>query len=183
MDSFTSPVSGGKIKSKMFSKEVEIKTSKNSKVKSPYSGVVDFVGSDEVKIKHNFNGNLIYTKFKKVTPISGLNVGERLSDGEHFANAADENIEFSIIDKNGKTLSVDSFFKESDKSFTGGKTTNKPALLQFYGDLLKYPFDMIGDINPLSKKAWTGKETQTESSKIIDKILDEEIKRIKNLLK
>ena len=192
MIQFISPVSGSKITDIPGSKSIKLSPSYGSPIVSPYQGRVDNVGNDSITILHNLNDRDVYSHFSGINrPQVGVNVP--LKQGETIAYGDTTDIEYSILDDNGKKQPVIPFFKgintdvTTDKDDTS-KDTNKekndrPKPIQgksyiadFLSDIALSPFKAIH--KPMQKGL-----NKLSGDKDDDGKLNEEIDRIKKLLK
>ena len=192
MIQFISPVSGSKITDIPGSKSIKLSPSYGSPIVSPYQGRVDNVGNDSITILHNLNDRDVYSHFSGIhRPQVGVNVP--LKQGETIAYGDTTDIEYSILDDNGKKQPLIPFFKgintdvTTDKDDTS-KDTNKekndrPKPLQgksyiadFLSDIALSPFKAIH--KPMQKGL-----NKLSGDKDDDGKLNEEIDRIKKLLK
>ena len=192
MIQFISPVSGSKITDIPGSKSIKLSPSYGSPIVSPYQGRVDNVGNDSITILHNLNDRDVYSHFSGIhRPQVGVNVP--LKQGETIAYGDTTDIEYSILDDNGKKQPVIPFFKgintdvTTDKDDTS-KDTNKekndrPKPIQgksyiadFLSDIALSPFKAIH--KPMQKGL-----NKLSGDKDDDGKLNEEIDRIKKLLK
>ena len=196
MIQFISPVSGSKITDIPGSKSIKLSPSYGSPIVSPYQGRVDNVGNDSITILHNLNDRDVYSHFSGIhRPQVGVNVP--LKQGETIAYGDTTDIEYSILDDNGKKQPVIPFFKgintdvTTDKDDTSKDTnidTNKekndrPKPIQgksyiadFLSDIALSPFKAIH--KPMQKGL-----NKLSGDKDGDGKLNEEIDRIKKLLK
>ena len=196
MIQFISPVSGSKITDIPGSKSIKLSPSYGSPIVSPYQGRVDNVGNDSITILHNLNDRDVYSHFSGINrPQVGVNVP--LKQGETIAYGDTTDIEYSILDDNGKKQPVIPFFKgintdvTTDKDDTSKDTnidTNKekndrPKPIQgksyiadFLSDIALSPFKAIH--KPMQKGL-----NKLSGDKDDDGKLNEEIDRIKKLLK
>jgi hypothetical protein len=196
MIQFISPVSGSKITDIPGSKSIKLSPSYGSPIVSPYQGRVDNVGNDSITILHNLNDRDVYSHFSGIhRPQVGVNVP--LKQGETIAYGDTTDIEYSILDDNGKKQPVIPFFKgintdvTTDKDDTSKDTnidTNKekndrPKPIQgksyiadFLSDIALSPFKAIH--KPMQKGL-----NKLSGDKDDDGKLNEEIDRIKKLLK
>jgi len=199
MGKLTEPFAGGTMKKKSLSKTVEIETYKFNNLRSPYAGEITIDDPSDcngkLQIKHQVDGQIIYTEFCGVS--STLPTGGRVSNGEKIGKAKDDTVEMTIRDSSLRPINHVPFFSDipttdstqttSDnnkkpKSYSKGDT-DKLVLWNFFGDMLSKPVDLLHKVNPLSKQAWTGKKTTNESVKDNDVIFENQVDRIKKLMK
>jgi hypothetical protein len=200
MIQFVNPVSGSRFNRIPGSKSVKITPNYGTPIVSPYRGVVTEVQNSGVTITHNINNVLYHSHFKGIhRPQVGVNVP--LRQGESFAYGDDNDIEYSILDDNGKKLDVMMFINGFDNNSNTRTTTNdpdkdknkdknknknkkpielsdKPPLHDFFTDILLSPLNLIH--KPLKKGLDKLKGIKDDDE---DENLNEEINRIKKLLK
>ena len=199
MGKLTEPFAGGNMKKKGLSKTVEIETYKFNNLRSPYVGEITIDDPSDcngkLQIRHQVDGQIIYTEFCGV--LSNLPTGTRVSNGDKIGKAKDDVVEMTIRDVNLRPISHVPFFSDvpntndtqttsdtSKKPKSYSKTdTDKLVLWNFFGDMLSKPVDLLRNVNPLSKQAWTGKKTTNESVKDNDVIFENQVDRIKKLMK
>jgi len=192
MIQFVKPVNGSRLNSILGSKSVKITPSYGTPIVSPYKGVVSEVVNDGVVITHTINNKKYYSNFKGIhRPQVGVNVP--LKQGESFAYGNNTDIEFSILDDNGRKLDVMTFINgfddgttttNPDKNKEKNKNKNKeinltdtPPLHDFFTDILLSPLNLIH--KPLKK----GMDKLKGKNDDDDDKINEDINRIKQLLK
>ena len=148
----------------------------NDRLFPPADGIITETSSEcngLIKIKHNVNGETIYSKFCGVGNISAI-TGQNVRKSNTIGYFGTKPIYFTLLDKRDKKLNIESFFTDipKDKKSETKKSSYTPPTQS--DDLAKYlikatlgapfiPFAL------LSKK---------DKSKI-----EEELTRIKKLLK
>jgi hypothetical protein len=168
----------------------------------------DKIDNDSIIIQHSLNNQHVYSKFKGINRFQvGVNVP--LKQGESFAYGDTTDIEYSILDENGKKMSIIPFFngiddetnKKSDKKDDDDKnkkgTTPKIPGKSYTSDFLTHvalkPFELIHNmIRPKTdeeeaeakmKKEKKQKEKDDADFEKKLKNVNEDINRIKQLLK
>lgn len=196
MIQFVKPVNGSRLNSMLGSKSVKITPSYGTPIVSPYKGVVSEVVNDGVVITHTINNKKYYSNFKGIhRPQVGVNVP--LKQGESFAYGNNTDIEFSILDDNGRKLDVMTFIngfddgksvvpvttdddeenKKKKKNKEPIELSDKPPLHDFFTDILLSPLNLIH--KPLKK----GMDKLKGKKDDDDDKINEDINRIKQLLK
>ena len=200
---FVNPAPFGEMKYDNF-KEVKLLSFPGSKLSSPHNGVV--VRSltppceNYLKIAHNVDGNIVYSLFCGVTQ-RFVNNGDKVRKGETIGKFGDDKIMYHIVDDNDKKLQIVKFFEsevepvkskkedgkekedekkkkeETPKSKVKNKEKKGPNIDPDHGmeniglDLILLPFSALNAV------------TSKKSDKEKDKKLEEQINRIKNILK
>ena len=210
MIKFINPINGSKITNISGSKSVMLTPNYGSPIVSPYKGLVHNINNDSIVIKHNLNNQNVYSQFKGINRYQvGVNVP--LKQGESFAYGDTTDIEYSILDENGKKMSVMPFFngiddgtnKKSEKETDTDKNKNKKGTTptipgkSYTADFLTHlalkPLDLIHNvIRPktdeeeaeakLKKEKKQKEKDDAEFEKKLQKV-NEDINRIKQLLK
>lgn len=113
MIQFINPISGSRITDIPGSKSVMLTPNYGSPIVSPYKGLVYNINNDTIIIQHSLTNQYVYSKFKGINRFQvGVNVP--LKQGESFAYGDTTDIEYSILDENGKKMSVMPFFNGID---------------------------------------------------------------------
>jgi hypothetical protein len=208
MIQFINPISGSRITDIPGSNSVMLTPNYGSPILSPYKGIVYKIDNDSIIIQHSLNNQYVYSKFKGINRFQvGVNVP--LKQGESFAYGDTTDIEYSILDENGKKMSIIPFFngiddetnKKSDKKDDDDKnkkgTTPKIPGKSYTSDFLTHvalkPFELIHNmIRPKTdeeedeakmKKEKKQKEKDDADFEKKLKNVNEDINRIKQLLK
>ena len=205
MIQFINPISGSRITDIPGSKSVMLTPNYGSPIVSPYKGLVYNINNDTIIIQHSLTNQYVYSKFKGINRFQvGVNVP--LKQGESFAYGDTTDIEYSILDENGKKMSVMPFFngiddetnkkydkKDDDKNKKGTTPTipGKSYTADFLTHLALKPFELIH--NKLRPKTDEEKEEserkkeearkKKEDEKNAKNQVTEEINRIRQLLK
>jgi hypothetical protein len=201
MIQFINPVSGSRLIDVPGSKSVKITTNYGDRIVSPYVGVVQDVTNDSVTIYHNVNNQNVYSKFTGIhRPQVSVNVP--LKQGESFAYGDATDIEYSILNDNGKKISVVPYFQgintnsstnnsnkgngnPSNSDSDNDKTDNdkrpqpkagKSYIADFFTDIALKPFKVVHKPMQKGLDKLSGKKSDDEN-------LNEQIDRIKQLLK
>jgi|LauGreDrversion2_2_1035103.scaffolds.fasta_scaffold35577_2 hypothetical protein len=207
MIQFINPISGSRITDIPGSKSVMLTPNYGSPIVSPYKGLVYNINNDSIIIQHSLNNQYVYSKFKGINRFQvGVNVP--LKQGESFAYGDTTDIEYSILDENGKKMSVMPFFNGIDDG-TNKKDDNKdddnnknkkgitPTIpgksytADFLTQLALKPFELIHNkIRPKTDEEKEESERKKEEArkkkedeKNSKNQVTEEINRIKQLLK
>jgi hypothetical protein len=162
MEKFINPAPYGNMKSSMMSKSVDLISYPNSKLINPYDGVIIFDRTPScenfIKIKHEFNGDDIYSEFCNVGK-SFVSPGDRIKQGQIIGHFTDDRISYSIKNNDDKKLDVSTYMKgvgpkkEDPKKEDPKK--NKPILDignknvgsgNVFLDTLLSPFSIANDI-------------------------------------
>lgn len=195
MDKFELPVSGGR-PSDLSSKEISISTHQGNLVRSPYDGVVQSVDVNDcggnVKIKHIVGNDVYHSNICEVNRIT-VNKGDNLRKGSSLGIAGNKDLRYSILDNRNQKVRLKPFFegidsgtskdekkkeKEDGKKKEDSLDTSQiglPTDGSFHDTFLKtmlFPFTA-------ADKAF-GKNFKPVME---NKILQEEVNRIKQLLK
>jgi murein DD-endopeptidase MepM/ murein hydrolase activator NlpD len=197
MIQFINPVSGSRMIDIPGSKSIKLSPGYGTPIVSPYDGVVENVGNDSVTISHNVNNQNVYSKFSGIhRPQVGVNVP--LRQGETLAYGDTTDIEYSIMDDNGRKVSVVPYFqginpntttnnhttsnygdddeeKKKEKNDRPKPIAGKSYIADFLSDIALTPFKVIH--KPMQKGL-----NKLSGAKDDDSV-NEEIKRIKQLLK
>ena len=114
MEKFINPAPYGNMKSSMMSKSVDLIAYPNSKLINPYDGVIIFDRTPScenfIKIKHEFNGDDIYSEFCNVGK-SFVSPGDRIKQGQIIGYFTDDRISYSIKNNDDKKLDVSTYLK------------------------------------------------------------------------
>jgi hypothetical protein len=195
MITFDLPVSGGKTHNTSSSKELMISSYQGNLVRSPYDGVIYSVDPNHcgghIKIEHNVDGNNYLSNFCEVNRIT-VNRGDSVRKNHSIGIMGDKDIVYSILDRGGKKVPFKPFFdgidndsktkepkkdekteKDPKKSETNDlgvpKDTDSQDLISQIG---LAPFNLAHNLFGSKFKPV-----------IENKILQEELNRIKQLLK
>jgi len=201
MIQFVNPISGSRITDIPGSNSVMLTPNYGSPIVSPYKGLVYNINNDSIIIQHSLDNQYVYSKFKGINRFQvGVNVP--LKQGESFAYGDTTDIEYSILDENGKKMSVMPFFngiddgtnKKSDKDDNNkNKTKKEPTstipgksyTADFLTHLALKPLDLFHNmIRPKTdeEKADAKMKKEKEKDEKLQKV-NEDINRIKQLLK
>lgn len=185
---YFSPVKGVELETKTFSKTVEFDAGPMQTIFSPVKGIIEVNPSNKnITIKGDDGSKLSFDKVGKstVTNNSMVNIGSPIG------YTGDEPLELTVSDKKGSKIDVKSYLagglpltgkgEESDdtsssrssyKSSTSGsgKKITDYALVKGIGQALYAPFHLLKNIT-------------RESKEKNDNLLNEEIDRIKKLMK
>jgi hypothetical protein len=188
MNHFISPSPNGHLNQGMLSKTVGLSSYNNDRLVSPYDGIVvpSFNRCDgNLSIEHNVNGEIFYSDFCEITRII-VGIGGAVKQGHTIGYFSDNEISFSILNKNKSKqnvndfLSGNRFIKDVKKSETKEPKTKESNVKSnndriggsdIFTDMLLSPLSFI-------KKALTDKPKKKK-----DDDLNENIIRIKQLLK
>ena len=114
MEKFINPAPYGNMKSSMMSKSVDLIAYPNSKLINPYDGVIVFDRTPScenfIKIKHEFNGDDIYSEFCNVGK-SFVSPGDKIKQGQIIGHFTDDRISYSIKNNDDKKLDVSTYMK------------------------------------------------------------------------
>jgi hypothetical protein len=209
MIQFINPISGSRITDIPGSKSVMLTPNYGSPIVSPYKGLVYNINNDTIIIQHSLKNQYVYSKFKGINRFQvGVNVP--LKQGESFAYGDTTDIEYSILDENGKKMSVMPFFngiddgtnkkddetnkKDDDNKNKKGTTPTIPGksyTADFLTHLALKPLELFHNkIRPKTDKEKEESERKKEEArkkkedeKNSKNQVTEEINRIKQLLK
>ena len=194
MIQFINPVSGSRMIDIPGSKSIKLSPGYGTPIVSPYDGVVEDVENDSVTISHNVNNQNVYSKFSGIhRPQVGVNVPLRQGETLAYGDATD--IEYSVMDDNGRKVSVVPYFqginpnttthnhttsndddeKKKEKNNRPKPIAGKSYIADFLSDIALSPFKFVH--KPMQKGL-----NKLSGVKDDDK-LNEEIDRIKKLLK
>ena len=199
MEKFEIPVSGGNVNDSN-SKELVISSYQGNLVRAPYEGVVDKMDPNHcggyVKIQHNVNGQQYYSSFCEVNRIT-VNRGDNIRKGSSIGIMGDKDITYSVLDSSSRKIKVKPFFSGIDD---GSKKSTEPKKEPKKADNNKkdptYDLGSPKDDNGqdifskvglapfnLIDKIFNIKPIPLNNESIMeDKVLQEELKRIKKLL-
>jgi hypothetical protein len=183
MVKFELPVSGGR-PSDLSSKEITISSYQGNLIRSPYDGVVESVDINDcggnVKIKHIVGNDVFHSNLCEVNRIT-VNKGDNLRKGSSLGIAGDKDLKYSILNSRNQKVRLETFFngidtKTSEKKKEKEKEKNKQSsnTSTFHDSFIKsmlFPFGAV-------EKLLGGKSKPVSENKI----LQEEIERIKKLL-
>lgn len=121
--SFEKPIKFGRLKSSSSTNKKFVYTPDSfDKVLAPYDGHIDEIDLNKddgfIKIKHNVDGETIYSELKGVTKNSNdlyISWGKDVKKGEELAKAGTTDIEFQIKDKERNFKNIDPYFSLSPK--------------------------------------------------------------------
>ena len=163
----------------------------DDRIISPYDGEVVSTSDTEcggnIKLKHYFNGKIIYSNFCGVNRSNVLS-GQNVYQSKPIGTFGDKELKFEVIDGNGSKQDINSLLKGSIDSKTFDKSEEKTS--KKYGgtstgigsDLMKM---VLGSpswaAEKISKSAEIKKKPKPEEEP--NDIVFEEIKRIKTLMK
>ena len=194
MIQFINPVSGSRMIDIPGSKSIKLSPGYGTPIVSPYDGVVENVGNDSVTISHNVNNQNVYSKFSGIhRPQVGVSVP--LRQGETLAYGDSTDIEYSVMNDNGRKVSVLPYFQgiNPNTTTTNTNTTSnddeknkekndrpkpiqgKSYIADFLSDIALSPFKVIH--KPMQKGLNKLSGVKDDDS------VNEEINRIKQLLK
>ena len=197
MIQFINPVSGSRMIDIPGSKSSKLSPGYGTPIVSPYDGVVENVGNDSITILHNVNNQNVYSKFSGIhRPQVGVSVP--LRQGETLAYGDSTDIEYSVMDDNGRKVSVVPYFQGiNPNTTTNNRTTSnygdddgekkkekndrpkpiagKSYIADFLSDIALSPFKVIH--KPMQKGLNKLSGVKDDDS------VNEEINRIKQLLK
>lgn len=198
MEKFEIPVSGGRVDDSN-SKELSISSYQGNLIRAPYEGVVEKMDPNHcggyIKIQHNVNGQQYYSSFCEVNRIT-VNKGDNLRKGNSIGIMGDKDITYSVLDSSSRKINSKPFFDGIDNTSKDDKTKKEPKKSS------KVTTSSINDIGVPKKDNGQDIFTATalapfnlidkifnikpvplyKESVIEDKVLQEEIKRIKKLL-
>jgi hypothetical protein len=190
--SFMTPAPYGDMKFDYSAKSAELTSSPNTKLVSPYEGIVVFDMTpnckDMIKIRHEIDGETFYSIFCGVGGVL-VNFGEKVGHGVTIGKFSDEKIKFYIVDNQDDIQPLPKFFnrstyKKPETSSTTTTTTKKPKIdtnsfPNPFMDILLSPFSLASsidkEVNKDVKKLFTKKKKDDD--------INEDIKQIKRLLK
>lgn len=167
------------------------------RVVSPYDGVVVSVSDTEcngnIRIKHNFDGNTIYSNFCGIGR-SKIAYGENVSQSKPIGIFGDKEIKFEVIDQNGVKQNISSLMsnKKSDtKNIENKDEPKKEKFVPYDGkssgigsDIMKLALTApFAAIEKLADSAKIKKKPKPKPEEEPNDIVFEEIHRIKNLMK
>jgi hypothetical protein len=190
--SFINPATYGEFKF-TDSKNALLISHPNSKLVTPYDGVVVYDISpeceDSIKIKHVFDEDEVYSTFCYVGQ-SIVSNGDRVKQGDMIGKFGNKNINYFVVDSKNKKKSLDIFFNKKEKSKKNKTTTTTTTTtLNLQTDENPNPF-MDAFLSPFSFASSIGQEFKqdiknlfSKKKKIDDNDLNEEIVRIKKLMK
>lgn len=181
------PIPNGKMSNSMFSKSVEISSYNSDLIFSPAQGTI--VSSDKfkcdgnIKIEHYIDGNTYYSNFCKVNRLMSIR-GSQVRQGEVIGSVGDEPIEYSVTDKNGSKLDVNTFLSggfESAKPKETAKEKKKEEKKTDYEFKKEIPNPFMDAL--LSPFSLLSKAFKKESIIMNDNLVKEDINKIKKLIK
>jgi hypothetical protein len=208
--SFIKPAPYGDIKFDTGAKSAELTSSPNTKLISPYDGVVVFDQTPNcrnmIKIQHEIDDEVFYSVFCGVEKIN-VSFGEEVRQGGFIGKFSDDKVEYYIVDEQDNKQLLSKFFnrsKNKNSKTTTTTTTKKPisfdtdktpnpgmdlALLplsglNYIGGQVKDDVKkLIGKSKEKVKSLFTKKEKENNNDDDDETNLTEEIIRIQNLLK
>ena len=196
MEKFEIPLSGGRVDNSN-SKELVISSYMGNLVRSPYNGVVKDVDVNRcgghIKIEHNVNGQKCYSSFCEVNRIT-VNKGDTIRKGNSIGIMGDKDITYSILNDSGKKINTKPFFSGIDtstndkddsekntkekKKKTDDNTSSIGKGQDIFTAIGLAPFNLVDKL--IGDKFKAG--PLYRESILKDKVLQEELKRIKRLL-
>jgi hypothetical protein len=196
MEKFEIPLSGGRVDNSN-SKELVISSYMGNLVRSPYNGVVKDVDVNRcgghIKIEHNVNGQKCYSSFCEVNRIT-VNKGDTIRKGNSIGIMGDKDITYSILNDSGKKINTKPFFSGIDtstndkddsekntkekKKKTDDNTSSIGKGQDIFTAIGLAPFNLVDKL--IGNKFKAG--PLYRESILKDKVLQEELKRIKRLL-
>ena len=202
MEKFDVPVSGGRVDDSN-SKEIVISSYQGNLIRAPYEGVVDKMDPNHcggyIKIQHNFDGKQYYSSFCEVNRIT-VNRGDNVRKGNSIGIMGDKDITYSVLDSSGRKINSKPFFNginNTSKDDKTDKTKKEPkkvnydkkdstANLGLPKDNNSQDIFTAAGLSPfnLMDKIFNIKPIPLNKESVIDdKVLQEELNRIKKLLK
>jgi len=202
MEKFDVPVSGGRVNDSN-SKELVISSYQGNLVRAPYGGVVDKMDPNHcggyIKIQHNVNGKQYYSSFCEVNRIT-VNASDKVRKGNSIGIMGDKDITYSVLDSSSRKINSKPFFDGIDNTSKDNKTTKTKKEPKLSNDKTSSSIDNLGlskDSNSqdiftaaglapfnLMDKIFNIKPVSLNKESVIeDKVLQEEVDRIKQLLK
>ena len=202
MEKFDVPVSGGRVDDSN-SKELVISSYQGNLVRAPYSGVVEKMDPNHcggyIKIQHNVNGKQYYSSFCEVNRIT-VNASDKIRKGNSIGIMGDKDITYSVLDSSSRKINSKPFFDGIDNTSKDNKTTkDKKETKQSDKDTSSSSRDLglpksdndqdmftaagLAPFNLLDKLLKIKPVPLNKESVIEDKVLQEEVDRIKQLLK
>jgi hypothetical protein len=198
MENFEIPVAGGNVDDSN-SKELVISSYQGNLVRAPYDGVVKDVDVNRcgghIKIEHNVNGQKCYSSFCEVNRIT-VNKGDTIRKGNSIGIMGDKDITYSILNDSGKKINTKPFFSGIDtstndkddsekntkekkkKKKTDDNTSSIGKGQDIFTAIGLAPFNLVDKL--IGNKFKAG--PLYRESILKDKVLQEELKRIKRLL-
>jgi hypothetical protein len=205
MEKFEIPLSGGRVDNSN-SKELVISSYMGNLVRSPYNGVVKDVDVNRcgghIKIEHNVNGQKCYSSFCEVNRIT-VNKGDTIRKGNSIGIMGDKDITYSILNDSGKKINTKPFFSgidtstndkddsekntksdnnknktDNNKNKTDDNTSSIGKGQDIFTAIGLAPFNLVDKL--IGDKFKAG--PLYRESILKDKVLREELKRIKRLL-
>lgn len=198
----SSPLLGVEPDSSFMSKTVKFNSPKGTSIKSPIPGYVTAdVSSGKVTVQSNEGTKVVFEK------VGTVSVGSSVGIGSSIGLTGDENLEFTVYNKNGNKVDAKDFLKNTDPSiFSTVSDGNKPKdnpdksswldkysekettssaiedikknpTWRFFSGISLAPFHLASNALGLNKS------NTTESKKNKENIINEEIERIKKLMK
>lgn len=201
MKKFEIPVSGGRVDDSN-SKELVISSYQGNLVRAPYEGVVEKMDPNHcggyIKIQHNVNGHQCYSSFCEVNRIT-VNKGDTVRKGNSIGIMGDKDITYSVLDSSGRKINSKPFFDGIDNTSKDNKTTKTKkepkrsdkdtssssrdlGLPKKDNDQDMFTAAGLAPFNLLDKLLKIKPVPLNKESVIEDKVLQEELKRIKKLL-
>ncbi len=192
---FVNPAPYGYKDNKSTNKKVYFSSYPNEKIVAPYDGYVSKSDPNQcggnIVIEHVINGERYFSEFCQVSRITALS-GARVSKNDIIGFFGNESVEFTILDNNKNKMIIDDFFsskmfdkkddskkekeeKKKEKESDYRKKSDEPVLYDAFLDTLLTPFTLMG--KPFKGDLFK-KQTFEEYKRI-----EEEVKRIKTLLK
>lgn len=187
MDYF-SPVKGVELETKTFSKTVEFDAGPGQPILSPVKGYAEVNPSNKnIKIILDDKSSLSFDKVGK----SSVTNGSTVNIGSQIGYTSDDPLELTVFDKKGSKMDVKSYLtaglpltgKEKDSNDFGksrssfksstpgdGKKITDYALVKGIGQAMYAPFHVLRSLS---------RESQEEK----ENLLNEEVERIKKLMK
>jgi hypothetical protein len=198
-----SPISGGNPDSGFFSNDVTFNVPQGTPILSPLSGEVDVTSDKTITITSPEGTKAV---FKKVgTPAPGIYDGSKINAGSSVGYTGSEKLEFTAYNKGGSKLKYNDFMKldpvslalgagtalattttsDKDKGSTGidlginpdrqRRSLKDSSLFKLATNIGLAPFHLVQNALNIGK--------QNESVDTKNNLLNEEIERIKKLMK
>lgn len=194
---FVNPAPYGEFKYKN-SKVVELSSTPNTKLVSPYNGVVIYDQTpncrNQIKIKHLIDEDVFYSVFCNVENIN-VSYGENVRQGNIIGKFSNDIIEFFIVNENDSKQDLSNFFNKKEKKSSKSTTTTTTLKDKTKSNVEDFPnpfMDIL--LSPFSVATHVGKEIKKDVKKLFSKKkkddkenddeekLNEEIIRIKKLM-
>jgi len=175
MEKFLNPVDRYDSKS-VSNNVVKYKANPNSPVIAPYDGYREVL-TNSYRITHSIGGEIYYSDIKNIGRVDSYTSYVR--QGDVIGYTGNDDIEYEVLNKNMKRVNIEDVFKEKKPKDDKGEATGLDVLKTVTLPL-SIPLSLVKSAGKYAFNRLTG---QNESVKVDENVVNEDINRIKKLMK